>query len=42
MGFKDLVAYDEQLMPKLIISSELKQKCPEILNFAVTNKAIFE
>lgn len=42
MGFKDLVAYDEQLIPKLIISSELKQKCPEILNFAITNKAIFE
>lgn len=41
MGFKDLVAYDEETIPRLILSTQLRESCPEILEFAQNNKAIF-
>lgn len=41
MGFKDLVSYDEKSMAALILSAELRAKCPEIIQFAQENRAIF-
>lgn len=41
MGFKDLIAYDEGVMRRLMISSELNAICPEIIKFATENEEIF-
>lgn len=41
MGFKDLIAYNDKIIPKLIMSAELREQCPEILQFAQDNRTIF-
>lgn len=41
MGFKDLIAYDTDIMYRMIISEQLKVLCPEIRKFALDNQAIF-
>lgn len=41
MGFKDLLAYNEQVIKRLLLSPELNNACPELLQFAKENAIIF-
>lgn len=41
MGIKDLISYDKQNIPKIILNTEFLRICPEIRDFANENKDVF-
>lgn len=41
MGFKDLISYEPATIRRLVLNPQLRQACPELMQFAVENQAIF-
>lgn len=42
MGFKDLISYDMNIIPRLVMNANVQRACPELIKFANENAEIFK
>lgn len=42
MGFKDLISYDMNIIPRLVMNANVQRACPELIKFATENAEIFK